>query len=217
MDVILHAGGSNMALMKVFPGQHPEPDGKLRIRFESNSNDKAFVNAIEIVPGLKDKSLPFRLAVGAPTSHVDDKGRIWMPDRYVTGGRTVERLKPVQAEVPELFRYERFGRFEYNLPAVPGHQFQLNVWGAEQYFGVHTAAGPKPRRVFDIFSNGVALARDVSLADIAGGPVKAAHKTFSHLLPDAQGNIRVLSAPTENYAAINALELIDEGPTTRLH
>jgi hypothetical protein len=217
MDVILHAGGSNMALMKAFPGQRPETDGKLRIRFESNSNDKAFVNAIEIVPGLKDKLLPFRLAVGAPTSHVDAKGRIWMPDRYITGGRTVERLKPVQAEVPELFRYERFGRFEYNLPAVPGHQYQLNVWGAEQYFGVHTPAGPKPRRVFDIFSNGLALARDVSLADIAGGPVKAAHKTFSHLLPDAQGNIRVLFAPTENYAAINALELIDEGPTTRLH
>lgn len=215
MDVILHAGGSNMALMKAFPGQHPEPDGKLRIRFESNSNDKAFVNAIEIVPGLKDKLLPFRLAVGAPTSHVDAKGRIWMPDRYVTGGRTVERLKPVQAEVPELFRYERFGRFEYNLPAAPGHQFQLNVWGAEQYFGVHTAAGPKPRRVFDIFSNGLALARDVSLADIAGGPVKAAQKSFSHLNPDAQGNIRVLFAPTENYAAINALELIDEGPATR--
>ena len=57
----------------------------------------------------------------------------------------------------------------------------------------------------------------VRLADIAGGPVKAAHKSFSHLLPDAQGNIRVLFAPTENYAAINALELIDEGPTTRLH
>ena len=217
MDVILHAGGSNMALMKAFPGQHPEADGKLRIRFESNLNDKAFVNAIEIVPGLKDKLLPFRLAVGAPTSLVDAKGRVWMPDRYVTGGRTVERLKPVQAEVPELFRYERFGRFEYNLPAVPGHQYQLNGWGAEQYFGVNTPAGPKPRRVFDIFSNGLALARDVSLADIAGGPVKAAHKSFSHLNPDAQGNIRVLFAPTENYAAINALELLDEGPTGRFH
>lgn len=211
MDVILHAGGANLATVKVFPSQHPGPDGKLRIRFESNSNDKAMVNAIEILPGLKDRMLPLRLAAGATSIAVDPKGQTWLPDRYALGGRATERPKPVQAEVPELFRFERFGRFEYVLPAVPGHQFQLKLWMAEQYFGVHTPAGNSPRRVFDIFHNGTALARDFSILDAAGGPAKAVQKSFTHLTPDAQGNIRVLFTPSLNYAALNALELIDEG------
>lgn len=215
MDVLLHAGGSNLAIVKVFPGQRPEADGKLRIRFESNSNDKAIVNAIEIVPGLKDKMLPFRIAAGAPHASVDGQGRMWLPDRYVTGGRTVERLKPVLAENPELFRFERFGRFEYNLPGVPGHQFQLKLWMAEQYFGVYTPAGDRPRRVFDLFSNGAALLRDFSIMDAAGGPAKSVQRIIPHVTPDAQGNIRLLFTPSVNYAALNALELVDEGPVGR--
>jgi len=215
LDVILSAGGSNLATVKVFHGLQPEPDGKLRIRFESNSNDKAFVNAIEIVPGLKDRMLPLRIAAGASQASVDIKGRVWQPDRYAVGGRPVERLKPVQSDFPELFRFERFGRFEYTLPAIPGHQFQVNLWMAEQYFGVHTPAGDKPRRVFDLFHNGTALLRDFSILDAAGGPAKAAQRTFSHLRPDAQGNIRLLFQPSANYAALNAIELIDEGPTGR--
>lgn len=215
MDVILHAGGSNLAVVKIFPGQRPQPDGKLRIRFESNSNDKAIVNAIEIVPGLKDRMLPFRIAAGATAIAVDPKGQTWLPDRFAIGGRMTERLRPVQAEIPELFRFERFGRFEYVLPAVPGHQFQLKLWMAEQYFGVHTPAGPSPRRLFDIFHNGTALLRDFSILDAAGGPAKGVQRTFQHLTPDAQGNIRILFTPSANYAALNAIELIDEGPSGR--
>lgn len=215
MDVILHAGGANLAAVKVFPGQRPQADGKLRIRFESNSNEKAFVNAIEIVPGLKDRMLPFRIAAGSTAIAVDPKGQTWLPDRYAIGGRMTERLRPVQADIPELFRFERFGRFEYVLPAVPGHQFQLKLWMAEQYFGVHTPAGGAPRRVFDIFHNGNALLRDFSILDAAGGPAKGVQRTFQHLSPDAQGNIRILFTPTANYAALNAIELIDEGPAGR--
>lgn len=215
LDVILSAGGSNLATVKVFHGLQPQSDGKLQIRFESNSNDKAFVNAIEIVPGLKDRMLPLRISAGASQASVDIKGRVWQPDRFAVGGRPVERLKPVQSQFPELFRFERFGRFEYTLPAIPGHQFQVNLWMAEQYFGVHTPAGDKPRRVFDLFHNGTALLRDFSILDAAGGPAKAVQRSFSHLRPDAQGNIRLLFHPSANYAALNAIELIDEGPAGR--
>jgi hypothetical protein len=154
--------------------------------------------------------------VGAPQVAVDAKGRFWMPDRYVVGGRTVERVKPVAAEMAEVFRFERFGRFEYVLPAVPGHLFQLKLWMAEQYFGVYTEAGTRPPRVFDLFCNGTALLRDFSILDAAGGPSKAVEMTFAHLAPDAQGNIRLLFSPSRNYVALNAIELTDEGSAGRI-
>jgi hypothetical protein len=215
LDVLLDAGGPNLALVKIFPGRRPEADGKLRIRFESLNNDKAFVNALEIVNGTRERMLPLRIAVGAPQVAVDGKGRLWLPDRYVVGGRTVERVKPVAGENAELYRFERFGRFEYSLPAVPGHQFQLKLWMAEQYFGVYTSAGSRPPRVFDLFCNGTALLRDFSILDAAGGPAKGVEKTFAHLTPDAQGNIRLLFTPRANYVALNAIELTDEGPVGR--
>ncbi len=210
-DVLLDAGGPNLALMKIFPGVRPEADGKLKLRFESLGNDKAIVNAIEIVPGLKDRMLPTRISVGATQGTLDAKGRLWMPDRFVVGGRTVERVKPVVSDFPELFRFERFGRFEYVLPAVPGHQYQLRLWMAEQYFGVLTGlVNPRPR-TFDIYCNGTALARDFSIIEAAGGPGRGVERTFPRLTPDGQGNIRLVFTPNLNYAALNGIELVDEG------
>lgn len=212
LDVLLAAGGPNQAVMRVYPGWQPEPDGKLRIRFESLGNDKAFVNAVEVVPGLKDRMLPMRIASGASQIAVDSSGRYWLPDRHVLGGRSVERVKPVAGGAPELYRFERFGRFEYALPAVAGHTYQVKMWFAEQYFGVLTGlANPRPR-VFDVYCNGSALLRDFSVIEAAGGPGRGVERVFTHLVPDGQQNIRLLFAPRLNYAELNAIELIDEGP-----
>jgi hypothetical protein len=212
LDVILHAGGSNLALVKVFPGQRPAADGVLRLRFESLRNDKAFVNAIEVVPGFKDRMLPLRIAAGAPAGVLDEQGRTWLSDRFVLGGRAQERTKPVAAGSPQLFRYERFGRFEYNLPAARGRRFLLRVWMAEQYFGVFSNPAAKSGRLFDIVVNNASGLRDLSVMDMAGGPLKAVERSIAHLTPDPQDNIRVLFTPKSNYAVVNALELLDEGP-----
>lgn len=215
LDVILVAGGPNLAVTRIYPGWRPEADGKLRVRFESRGNDKAIVNAIEVVPGLKDRMLPVRITAGATQATVDGSGKLWLPDRYVMGGRTVERVKAVVSSTPELYRFERFGRFEYSIPAVAGHQYQLKLWMAEQYFGVLTGLVNRRARLFDIYCNGTALARDLAVLEAAGGPGRGVERVYTHITPDGQGNVRVLFTPGANYAVLNAIELIDEGPGGR--
>ena len=46
----------------------------------------------------------------------------------------------------------------------------------------------------------------------AGGPGRAVRRSFGGLRPDAYGAIRLQFVPVRNYALVNALELLDEGP-----
>jgi hypothetical protein len=54
------------------------------------------------------------------------------------------------------------------------------------------------------------LARGVNPLKLAGEPRRALRLSYSGLEPDAYGAIRVHFMPAVNYAAVNALELIDE-------
>jgi hypothetical protein len=213
LDVILHAGGPNLALTKTFPGQRPAADGFLHLRFVTLRSDLPFINAIEILPGSGDRMLPLRIAAGSPSAVTDSQGRTWLSDRYVTGGRPQERTSPVESDSPQLFRFERFGRFEYCLPAVPDHLFTVRVWMAEQFFDPAAAPGVRAtgRRHFDLLLNGQILLRDFSVIDAARGPMKAVERVFPKRAPDAQGNVRLLFQPRTNYPVVNALELVDEG------
>lgn len=212
LDVILEAGGPNLVVAKVIPGVQPAADGAIHLRFESLRNDKAFVNAIEIVPGHQQLMLPLRIAAGSPRRVADSSGRLWLPDRFVMGGRSLERMKPVISPSPELFRYERFGIFTYTLPAVPGHRFRLRLWMAEQYYGVSAQPKVTDPRVFDVFVDGVRVLQDVAPLAAAGQPSKEYVWTSRPLTPNHQGALRVSFVPSVNYAVLNALELIDEGP-----
>ena len=45
----------------------------------------------------------------------------------------------------------------------------------------------------------------------AGGPMRQLKKTFRGLEPNAQGKLNLQFVPVQNYAMINAIEVIDEG------
>ncbi|MCU0244983.1 MAG: malectin [Bryobacter sp.] len=213
LDVIAEAGGPARAIRKVILNAEPAKDGKLHLRFESLVADKAFVNAIEVVPGTRDRMLPLRLAAN-PMVIRDARGNEWSPDLYVEGGRVVARDNPVSGGPDAaLFRSERFGHFRYRLPVVSGHLYAVRLWMSEQFFGV--SANPTAnlrRRLFDVRVGGLMVGRSLDILSLAGGPLKAVERTFRGVAPDAYGFIDLQFLPTSNYALINALEVLDEGP-----
>ncbi len=210
LDVCAEAPGRGVAMRKVFLNVSPAQDGKLPLGFEVMRPDKPFVNAIEIVPGVKDRMLPVRM-VAAPQPAIDANGDLWEPDSFVLGGRRVPRARQISGAPAALFQSERFGHFQYHLHAVRGHSYRLTLWMAEQYFG-YPESSTTAYRLFDVWANGNTLLRSFHLLREAGGSGRAMRKTFSGLRTDAYGAIRLSFVPVRNYALINALELIDEGP-----
>jgi len=211
LDVVAEAPGRGVAMRKVFLNVSPAKDGKLHIGFEILRPDKAFVNAIEVVPGLENRMLPVRMVAAAHPA-IDNQGNQWEPDTFFLGGRRESRFRPIAGAPSEaLFRSERFGHFTYHLHVVRGHRYRLNLWMAEQYFGF-PGTSATAHRSFDLWANGSTLLQAFDPMREAGGPGRAIRKTFGSLRPDAYGAIRLHFVPVRNYALLNALELLDEGP-----
>jgi hypothetical protein len=212
LDVVSDAGGPNIALTRVFPGVRPSQDGRVHIRFESLVNEKAMVSGLELLPGSDDRALPRRIAVGTRSLRSPD-GEEWEAEDSYNAGRLRERSgEVIGAPFSGIFGMERFGNFRYRLPTVPGHRYRLTLWIAEQYFGVERMQPRHPTRQFDILADGVLLASDVKVDKEAGGSLKAWSRTFRGLTGTAQGYTELHFRPDSNYALLNALEWVDEGP-----
>lgn len=208
-DVIEDAGPS-AADVKVFKDVRPASDGKLHLRFEPIVNP-AFLNAIEILPGIPGRLRPIRI-VARDRAFTDSAGREWEADRYVRGGQQVVRNEPISnTPDPELYHGERFGNLTYSIPVTQLGRYRLTLYFAETWFGPGLpGGGGAGSRIFDILCNGVALRRNFDLFREAGGSNRAFAVTFHGINPSPQGKLVVSLVPRENYAAINALEIVDE-------
>ncbi len=182
----------------------------LHLQF-SSFKEKAFVNAIEVVPGVAGKSLPVRILAGS-SSYRDKKGDLWTGDRYSMGGQTIVRPAPIGGTPdPDLYRSERFGNFSYAIPMGPG-RYTINLHFAEAWFGPDKPTGGGPgSRLFDVYCNGVALLRNFDIYKTAGGPNHAVVKSFHGIGPNAQGKLSLSFVPVVNYASLNAIEVVSEG------
>jgi hypothetical protein len=70
---------------------------------------------------------------------------------------------------------------------------------SEAWFGPgQPVDGGVGNRRFDIFKE-------------AGGPERAVDRTSHNLHPNAQGKLAISLVPVDNYACVNAIEIIDEG------
>jgi hypothetical protein len=207
-DVIGDAG-ANLADIRVFKDISPAADGKLHLNFEPHAN-LAFVNAIEIGPGVRGHMLPVRM-VASHNPYTDAKGRVWEPDRYARGGQLVVRTDAVAgASDAELFRGERYGNIQYVIPVAPG-KYGLTMHFAETWFGPGTpAGGGVGSRLFNIFCNGVALRRNFDIFKEAHGGYSAVRVSAHGISPNAQGKLVLSLEPVRNYACINAIEVVDE-------
>ena len=209
-DVVSDAHGASVADERVFKDISPAADGKLHLRFLHRVRD-AFVNAIEVVPGLPGRLRPVRIAM-RDQSYTDKKGNLWMPDRYYRGGQLVLRTQlAAGADDPELYRGERFGNITYIIPVAPG-SYAVTMRFSEGWFGPgKPEGGGVGNRRFDILGNSLALAHNFDIFKEAGGPDRAVERTFHNLHPNPQGKLIISMTPSDNYACVNAIEVIDEG------
>lgn len=207
-DVISDAGAST-ADVKVFRDVSPAADGELHLSFSDKPNE-AFLNAIEISPGVPGNLKPIHI-VARDRGYTDRQGRYWQPDQYSASGQLVVRTEEVVgAPDPELFRGERFGNLEYSIPVAPG-RYTVTLRFAEEWFGPNKpAGGGAGSRQFDILCNGVALARNFDIYKEAGGSNRPLIRTFHNLEANHQGKLIISLVPIRNYACINALEIVDE-------
>ncbi len=208
-DVISDAHGASVADERVFKDISPASDGKLHLNFTHRVRD-ALVNAIEVVPGLPGRLRPIRIAMRGQ-SYIDKSGNLWMSDHYYRGGQPVLRTHQASGtEDPELYRGERFGNLSYVIPVAPG-SYSVTMKFAEAWFGPgKPVGGGIGSRRFDILANSQILTHAFDVYKEAGGPERAVDRTFAHLHPNAQGKLVISLVPIDNYACVNAIEVIDE-------
>jgi hypothetical protein len=209
LDVESDAMGQNTADERVFKDVHPGPDGMLGINLEG-VRGMPFLNALEVLPGIPHKQNPVRL-VAQPRSFVDHAGQLWRPDNYYLNGEAVRRTATVVGSPdPGLFAGERYGHFAYAIPADVHGRYTVTLYFAEAYFGPDMLGqGGIGSRVFNVMGNGVMLAENLDIFKEAGS-LHALKKSFTHIKPSAQGKINLTFEPVENYALVNAIEVLDE-------
>jgi len=209
-DIYSSAGGSYVAYERVFKDVTPGADGYLHLRFWHSSREKPLLNAFEIVPGIPGKLRPIRL-LAREDSFTDRAGRLWGPDNYYLRGRVGQHTAPVQNTTdPDLYTSERFGNFDYAIPVAAG-TYAVTLRFAETYFGpLNSGLGGEGSRLFDVFCNGTTLLRNFDIMKEAGGANRALEKTFHALQPNAQGLLKLSFVPSQNYAEVNAIEVMDE-------
>ncbi|MFB3827204.1 MAG: malectin domain-containing carbohydrate-binding protein [Bryobacteraceae bacterium] len=208
MDVVADAGGLEVANIKVVKDLSPAPDGKLHLRFSAR-NQRAFVNAIEIVPGLKGKMRPLRWRAN-DTPYTDSNGRLWLADRYYRGGRLSRfRATVSRTNDPALYEGERFGSFTYSIPVAAGSTYTVQMHFAENYFGGYVPRLAHPR-IFNVFANHVQVLRDFDITREAGAAVTAVTKTFRGVRPNVFDKIVLNFEPSTELAIVNAISVEDE-------
>ncbi len=181
-DVILDAAGANTADMKVFKQISPSPDGFLHLQFQSQK-DRAFLNAIELVPGDARKLHPIRF-VARETGFTGSRGQAWLPESYVSGGRLVLRQEVVTGTPdPGIHQSERYGNFNYAIPVAAG-RYTVVLHFAEQWFGPQRGdASGAGSRVFDVYGNGRTLLESFDIYKEAGGSFRAVEKSSAACAP----------------------------------
>lgn len=204
-DVVDRAGGDGIATSTVATGVTPENDGTIRVDYVS---EISLLNAVEILPAPSPQLLPVRI-VAASHSFVDDKGQVWLSDRYFKGGRRGQT--PVMENVlkPGLFSSDRVGEFSYDIPVVPFEHYQVKLYFRELWFAAGNGGmGGPGSRVFNVSCNGEPLLKDFDiLAEAGNSPIV---KTFDHIQASATGRIDLSFLPVVNYPVVNAIEIIPE-------
>ncbi len=207
-DALAEAGAPNRLQERVLKDISPGSDGRLHLSFDPITAP-AFLNAIEILPSVPGRIRPIRL-VSQESSVTDGDGQVWSADQFVIGGHlVVRRDSVVNMRQKPLYEGERYGNFTYHLPVAPG-KYRLTLYFAETWFGTPESKLPAVgSRRFNVFANGVALLRNFDIAAEAGGINRGIERVFEDLEPNAQGKIVLEFVPVENYACVNAIQLVE--------
>lgn len=202
-DVVDDAGGDGIATTKVIRGVRPENDGAIHVDFIS---DASLLKAVEILQTPTEAMLPIRIVAG-PGRYIDNRGHVWLSDRYFIGGR--RGRNPSKADGVGVYGSHRIGHFRYVLPVIPRERYQVRLYFQEPWFGKQNGGtGGAHSRVFDVWCNGSVLLRDFDMLNETGpGPIV---KTFDNIQATAQGKIEISFIPVVNYPLVDAIEVLPE-------
>ncbi len=208
-DAVADAGPSAVDV-RTFRDIAPAEDGEVHLNF-APSQDRPFVSALELTPGLPGQLKPIRFSVH-DADLVDENGSRWAGDEYFINGSKVG-FPPGQKEpkVSPLYTEERYGNFIYAIPVPPGSytvrlHFMESFWGPS--VGMCQGLGC---RIFDVTCNGATLLQNFDIFQSAGGQFRPIVKTFRGLHPNGQGKLMISFSPKVDYAEVRAVEVIDEG------
>jgi hypothetical protein len=209
VDVASDAGGVDTATAKIFKDISPAKDGFLHLMFQAA--EPGFVNAIEILPGIRGKIRPIRITAGDRVFR-DHLGQVWLPDQWAAGGRISTRVAPIDG-TPDagLYQWRRVGHFSYSIPVVEGGVYTVILHFSENWFTLPNPKGGVGSRVFDVYSNGTTLLKAFDILKETGGVAnRAVIRVFRHVPASPLGKIDLTFVPIVNYALINAIEVIEE-------
>lgn len=206
LDVVDDAGGDDIATTKVFTDIEPAADGTIHL---DSTTPEAFLNAVEIVQGVPNRTLPVRIVAGH-SPYRDSNGNVWMPDRYFFGGRPSSFGGDLSKIADgRLYEWHRFGHFHYVVPVATGGRYTVKLYFMEHWFGVQNGGiGGVGSRVFDVSCNGSMLLKGFDIFREAGSAPMV--KTFPHIEPTPQGKIEIYFTPAVNYPSISAIEVRPE-------
>lgn len=204
IDVVDHALGRDIATEQRVPGLAPGPDGKIHLDFwEAGS----FLNAIELIPAQTAKLAPIRINI-AKKDTFDANGKLWISDRFFTGGRLSLSSSREDGSNDGEPRSSRVGHFIYAIPVELGAQYTVRLYFTESWFGNQEGKSGSGKRRFDVTCNGTTLLKNLDVfAESGKNPLV---KTFTHIAPNGLGMIDLEFIPVDNYAIVNGIEVIEE-------
>lgn len=145
--------------------------------------------------------------------YTDQLGRLWLPDRFYTGGES--RSDPDHAVLgtrePKIYHFRRQGTFRYDIPLAPGN-YELSLHFAEIYYGERNlAGGGETSRIFNVRANGKPLLSDFDVISDAG-PSHADIRVFKDLSPASDGRLHLEFASVVGEPFVNAIEIAPSLP-----
>jgi Malectin domain len=204
-------GGSAAVDIRAFKDVRPAADGEVHLVFRSDWG-RAFVSALELMPGTPGKSEPIRIWASRG-NFVDANGVHWSGDRYFIDGRTYTYANPeIGPRIPDLYTGERHGNFSYAIPVAPG-SYTVKLHFLEAFFSPLIPAAHCHGvgcRVFDVTCNGIMLLQDFDIVREAPGAFQPVVREFHGLHPNGQGKLLISFSPKVNYAEVRAIEVLDE-------
>ena len=139
-------------------------------------------------------------------NYVDKAGRVWLSDRYFTGGTTFNHSSReiARTEDPDIFQRGREGQFVYEIPLNPG-TYELHLYFAE------TAVNGEGLRSVNLSINGLPISI-LDIASDAGGANIATVKIFKNISPAKDGLLHLAFQGSGPAGFVNALEVLPGTP-----
>ena len=129
----------------------------------------AFLNGIEIVPGIRREVASGPL-VSRDRGLRDKSGRSWEPIGMSKAASWCTKRAAARPHRSGTLPRRAVRKPTYTIPVVPG-RYGLKLYFVESWFGPgRPGGGGEGSRVFDILCNGVALKRNFDIFKEAGGP-----------------------------------------------